>query len=1055
MKHVVRTFLFIAALLMCAPVPAQVKSKKVDTPVTIYGNVKNTKGIPLHGVEVTVQDSFINTDTDENGDFVIETTIGSVLAFSLLYYNDSYQLISSDDRLQIFMEEAPRGASTRDDIMMSYGMTKKRNVTGSIASVSGDELWETKKAPVGSGLSGRVVGLTARTSSGNPGFDETSFFVRGVRTLARAGQNSVSYKSVCQPLVLVDGFERDFTNLNPDEIASLSILKDAVATAIYGHRAANGVILVTTKRAQTNKRTIDFKYNFGVITPTNCMPDFVDSATYAEWFNEARVNDGYDPIYTQQEIDTYRNHTSPLAYPDTDFQQECFNTHALQHQASLTMSGGNQTAKYFVALGYLNQGSLYNTFKGLNTDFDVPANFNRYNIRSNADVKLAKWLTFTMDVAGIIKLTDMPAVSESAMYDAFHIPANQYPLYFYGYNPDLNKERLMIGGNSVYKDNPFGYLAMAGVYTKTYRYYNTTAKFDVDLSSLTKGLSFEAVGYLDGYNYYQVSMSRTFRVWQVMEDFRGNQSYEHYGTEGTLGRGASYDWKRYYGFGGKLKYNTDWDDHALNSMAYYNFRAIQVKQNDQSDYKYQDFGVWTSYSYKKRYYLDFILDDSTSDKYYYTDNKYAIMPTVGAAWIISSEDFMKDAKWINYLKLKASYGITGNCDYTFVDFNGIAERYPARVRYYASNNCQSFGVNPSGHWVIREGRVPNEDITIEKSALANIALEGQLFNDRLTFDAEVWHDHRYDIFTCGQDIYPEIIGLVLDAHSSNYDRMPITNNGLVNSKGVEFMLGWEDHVGDFHYGISGFVTKQTSTIVSMNEPYRMYDNLIQTGNRVGDSYGLHALGLFKDWDDINNSPVQKFGLVQPGDIKYYDANGDNVIDTNDYVRLEGTNQEPLTSFAMHLSAGWKNWTLSAYIQGVTDVTLYASEDVHRAFYDDGTAQYWMSNRFHYNADGTSNFETADYPRFTSLSNENNWRASDYWFYDASYIRLKNVELSYAIPSKLFKKTALDHARVYVNAYNPYCWDYLKKYRIDPEDHFAGHSRYPMTRLFNVGVDLSF
>lgn len=1050
MKKILHVIVLLSLVLTCAPFSsAQNKKANTSQPVTVYGSVKSTKGIPLQGVEVTVQDSFTKTSTDETGDFSIETTIGSVLVFSTEYFNDSFITVTSKDRIQVLMEEAPIGASSRDNIMMPYGMTKKRNVTGSIASISGEELSQTKKAPIGSGLSGLVMGLTARTSTGAPGYDESTFLVRGVRSLAKAGTNSVTFNSVCEPLILVDGFERDFTNLNPDEIESLSILKDAASTAIYGQRAANGVILVTTKRGQTNKRTIDFKYNYGLLTPTDCLPDYVDAATYAEWYNEARRNDGYADIYTPDDIELYKNQKSPWTHPDVNYMDECLKDMAAQHQASLSMAGGNRNARYFVSLGYLNQGSLYNTFPGMNPDFQSPSSYNRYNVRANADVNLTNWLTFSMDVSGRIEERDVPKMSSSTLFNTFHTPANQFPLYFYGMEPSLKKEILMIGGNSVYQTNPFALLAWCGEALHTKRYFQVTAKFDADLETITKGLSAEAYVNLDGYGSYDVEKGRTYSVWQYTEDFEKNPVYTQYGTDGTLSTSSDYDIKRYLGFGGKLKYDRQWGSHSFNSMAYFDYRTIQVRLNNQSDYKYEDMGIWASYNFRQKYYIDFTGDISGSDKYYYTDHRRVFMPTVGASWIISSEDFMKGAKWINYLKLKASYGITGNCNYDFLDLAGTAEeRYPARVRYWVTTSGNYFGTSLTSVDITREGRMANPDIDLEKSAMANVALEGSLFNNRLYFDAEAWHDHRYNIFANAVGTFPKLIG-VFDGN------MPITNTGIVNSKGIEFMLDWNDKIGDFSYGIGGYFTKMTSKIMDMGEPYRAYDNLVQTGNRVGDSYGLHCVGLFQDQADIDNSPEQRFGVVQPGDLKYADINGDGFVDTNDFIRLEGTNNQPLTNFAFHFMVGYKNLSLSAYIQGATDVTSYLSMDSMRAFYDNGSAQYFMEGRFRTFEDGTTNAATATYPRFTTMANDNNWRASDYWFYDTSYLRLKNVELSYTLPQKMTRKSSIDKARIYINGNNLYCWSYVKKFHIDPEDHGAGHDSYPMTKLFNVGIDLSF
>ena len=1051
MKHNhIKLFPIVLALLICFQVSDMQAQSKKNQPkdFTVYGNVRSEKGIPLMGVSISVQDSFYDTESDENGDFSITIpSIGSVLAFETEYYQMFFQTVTSDGYLNIVMKEAPMGQGARDKVNMPYRTTQKRNVTAAVSTIGSDDLEKSKVTSIGNALSGRLPGMTSRQYSGRPGYDEATFRIRGVRTLLDGASNAETVYGVASPLIIVDGFERNFAELDPAEIESFSVLKDAAATAIYGIRGANGVILVNTKRGETNKRSIDFKYNEGVLTPTDCLPDFVDSYTYAKWYNEARINDGYSPVYTQEDLNLYKSGASPLTHPNNDYYGTFLNKTAPQRKASLAMKGGNQVARYFVVLGYTYQGGLYN-FQDFNPDFSTKTNYSRYNIRSNIDVNLTKWLTFTADVAGRIEERKYVDSDTDAIMDALHTPANAYPISFYGIEPNLNKEIFMLGGNSVYKNNPLGILAYKGYAENTRRYYQVTGRLKADLGDvITPGLSAEFSGHLDGYNNYIVTKSRNFLVWQYGKDLDGNDTYTSFGSETSLTAEGSYDTQRYYGMDANIKYSRDFGRHSVNAMLLWTQNLTQFRQNNQADYRFQNFAFWANYSYANKYFLDISGGYSGCDKFYYTNHRRTFTPAVALAWIISEENFMKGLNALDYLKLRASYGLSDNNEYTFVDINSNDERYPARERWWTGSGYQYFGISRTSQTYAMEGRMPNPDVTLEKAAMANLGLEGSLFQHRLNFDLEIWHEHRYDIYTAPLGRFPNVLGL-LDG------RLPISNDGVVNSQGIEFEASWSDKVGRFSYSIGGNVAYMDSRIIDMSEPFREYDNLVQTGKRVRQDYGLVCLGLFKDWDDIANSPEQQFGTYQPGDLKYKDINGDGIIDTNDFTDI-GMGRDPRLAFALNLAFAYRGFDLSLLFQGTGAQSLYAYNDSMRAFYDNGTAQYFMENRYQTYEDGSNNWATATYPRFTSQSNDNNWRVSDYWFKDATFLRLKNAELGYTFPEKWFGKTNLDRARIYVNAYNAFTISHVSEYHLDPEDWLAGSYRYPQTRIFNIGIDLTF
>ena len=1067
MKHYIyKTLTLILALVLCAPLaPAQTKKKAKEQPVTISGNVVNEKGLPMMGVRITVQDSFIDTESDEFGDFTITVpSIGAVLVFNTDYYYELQQTVTSAEGFyRIVLKEAPAGQGTYDVVRMPYRDTKKRDLNASIFTVGSEELDKSKVTSLGNALSGRVLGMTSRQYAGQPGSDEATYRIRGVRTLFGGNTNGVSCYGVSTPLIIVDGFERTFDDLDANEIESFSVLKDAAATAIYGIRGANGVILVTTKRGFTNKRTIEVKYNEGILSPLDCFPDYVDSYRFASWYNEALVNDGKSPIYTEQDLALYQTGQSPLTHPNVDFYDEVFNKYASQRKASITMSGGNQIARYFVLLGYTFQDGLYK-YQDFNPDFSTKTNFSKINARANLDISLAKWLTVSTTISGRIMEQKYPYYSSSystfagEILDVCHTPPNAYPVSFTGIDPDLQQEAFMLGGNAEYDSNPLGLLAFRGYNERTYRYYQITGRAKADLSEfVTPGLTVEFAGHLDGYNSYRVEKSRSFRVWSYSQNAAGDDVYTPYGTETSLSSSGAYGTTRYYGVDAEIKYNRVLGDHAFNAMAAWNRRLEVLASNNKSDYRTENIALWASYGFKNRYFLDLTACLSGSEKFYQTDTPRTLFPAVAASWVISGENFMKEARFVDYLKLRASAGISGNSEYSFTDINGDDERYPARERWWISGTSSGylhFGTAATAMTLAYEGRMANPDAVIEKAAMFNLALEGTLFNHQLDFDLEGWFERRYDAYTAAVGTYPKVLG-VLD------DRMPITNDGIVHSAGVEFMLNWHRQIGKFKYSILGQISYNDNKIIEMGEPYREYENLWQTGNRTRMDYGLHFLGFFKDQADVDNSPVQNLGAYGIGDMKYEDVNGDGVVDTNDFVPI-GNGRDPRLSAGLNLNIEYAGFGIDVLLQGTALQTNFLNMDSMRAFYYDttkkviSTAQNWMEGRVVINPDGTSNAATATYPKFSlGTYQENNYRASDFWMADASYFRIKNIALSYTFPKKWLRGVALDNVKVYLNAYNPFTFSYMSKYHLDPEDWLAGSSRYPQTKLYSVGIDLTF
>ena len=1049
MKNFLHKLMILCMLFSFLGTTAEAKSrqkKAKDIPITVQGVVKNAQGIEMVGVEVTLQESFTYTETDEDGLFTITVPkAGSIIVFSEPYYDQLQVVVKDGEFMNITMVEAD--AKSNDILQMPYYETTLRANTAAVTTVTTDALNSSPVSSLGSALSGKTPGLVIRDRVGAPGVDNVMFRVRGIRTLMEAGLNSFTKGGASYPLILVDGFERDFTQLDAEEIESISVLKDAAATALYGLRAANGVIMATTKKGQLNRRTIDLDISSGFVTPTK-LPNFLGSYDYARLYNEALINDGLKPVYTEEDIEKYRTGSSPLTHPDVDYYDEFLGEAAFQHKTTLSMSGGNRAVRYFVHLGYTLEKTLLRR-DDENPDFKTKNRYSRYNLRSNVDVNLAKWLVLNANIAGRIQDRRYPngGVDEMmGVLSTYH--SNAFPLSFIGVDPSLNKEILMLGGNSIYQSNPLGLSSYYGYNETTERYYQLTASLNGDLSQfITPGLKFQFRFYMDGYNLYRVNKSRSFRVWEYSEKADGTPVYKSYGSETSLSSAGYYSVNRQNGLDAKLSYDRTFGKHNVSAFLSYDHTRIEFVKANSSDQKWQGFNAKASYSYDNRFYFDVIANYSGSDRFFYTNNKKELYPAVSGAWVMSEEKFMKGSRnWLDYLKLRASWGITGNDEYTYTDVNGIEERYPARARWWTTSGSQYFGTSLSQEGLlIKEGRTPNFDIETEKARMINLGIDAEMFNHRLSLGVDFWQEHRTKIYNVSEGSLPSLVGMF-------ETRLPIMNDGEMKSKGFEVTLNWQDKVGDFTYGIGGYVDYNENKIINMGEPLRGYPNLVQTGDPVCVDYGLISLGLFKDWDDINNSPVQEFGSYQPGDIKYKDVNEDGVVNSNDITKIsEGA--YPRLNGALNLFFGYRGLDLSILLQGAALRDTYLNNAAMWAFYDGQNISEVALGRYQTFEDGTNNWETATYPRLTTLNSENNWRCSTYWMKDASYLRLKNVELGYNFPRRMLEKVNIYGLRIYAKAQNVGVLTGLDYF--DPEDTGAGVSSYPFLRTFNFGVQVKF
>lgn len=1042
-RYLMVTIIVLLALAVSVP---EASGQRSQTPITVEGVVRNDQNLPVMGARVFLQESTTFATTDEFGNFSIDVPgLNSIINIEAEGFNSLTVTIVENKFLELTLEYSIEGQGIGDKINIPWGITDRRSITGSVATISHDELRKSPVMSLATAVSGQLPGFTVVQGAGSPGLESVSWRIRGLRTLENGGMNNMEKGGVGEPIVLVDGFERDFSDLDASEIASLSVLKDAAATALYGIRGANGVILVTTKRGQANKRTIDLELSSGVVSPTR-LPKFLDAYDYANLFNEARINDGLDapsePFYSAADLEKFRTGSDPITHPNVDFYDEFIKPHALQTKAALTLSGGNQIVRYFVSLAYNSQDGLYDRTDE-NTLFETKTKYSRYNTRVNLDIAITKRLSAAINLAGRIEDRRYPYDSESNIFgDLSGTPPTAYPLSFTGIDPNLNKEAFMLGGNSTYTTNPLGRLSYRGFREDTRRYYQIGTILKYDLGFITDGLNLNFEFNADGYNYYRVSQYMNYRVWDRVIQPDMSVVYTGFNTPSSLSRTYGSNTNTSTGFNTYASYDKEFGDHGFKALAMWRRWTTVYPQANQANQKIEDFAFRGNYSFRNRYFFEGTMSVSGSENFFLGAQPRFYLPSVSAGWIISDEQFMDNVNFVQFLKLRGSWGLTANHEYAYTDPNGYKYRYAYRDRWWSQNYQIAFGAALA--WfdpVIREGVIPNRGITAEKARMINIGIESSHFDNRLSFSTDVWFEKRFDIYTRGEGSVPLVFGALLS-------NLPIGNEGIVFSKGFETTLGWRESRPGFTYWVNGMVDFWTNKIDFMAEPYKEDPYRVETGGLIRQNFGLVALGLFKDQADIDNSPNQLFGPYQPGDIKYKDMNDDGVIDANDYSAI-GYSEFPQLSYAMDMGIAIRNFDFSILLQGSSMKSFYMNNNAVRAFYNKGSVTDYALNRY----TDEASWSTADYPRLTTVANDNNWRISTFWLKDATFLRVKNLEIGYNLPMATARKLGMYGMRVYINGYNLLSLDNFKKF--DPEDPSAGISKYPMVSIVNLGVNLKF
>ena len=990
----------------------------------VKGQVIDATGEPLIGVNISVIGGTEGTITDIDGHFSFRADdLNGVLVVSFVGMETQEIPMKGKGTFDIVLKSS--NTLLEEVQVVAYGAQKKVTLTGSISSVNTDELLKVPTASIGNMLSGVLSGVSSIQSSGQPGGDDPDVFIRGISTL-----NTMNAK----PLYLVDGVERSFFQIDPNEVENITILKDASSTAVFGVRGANGVIIVTTKRGKEGKAKINASFSYGIQTPTR-MPEFVNSYDYATFLNEAYTNDGKDPKFTPEAVEAFRTHSNPIIYPDTDWMELLFKSSAPQTQGNVNISGGTERVRYFISMGMLDQKGF---FKNHDTRYDANFNFNRYNYRANLDIDFTKTTLVAINMGGRVEKRNFPRSGDDI---------NQLFRRIYWATPFSGPgivDGKWIKGNSQYLpvglSDGLGNIYGRGYGSKTTNVVNLDLALTQKLDFITKGLQFKIkVAYNSGYDHTKerATSIESYQPWYrkdvtwmehpagsdpnevvyIQDGEAGLISYaESFGKSRDWYAEASFDWKRDFGL------------HHLSALALYNQSKTYYPDSDYPGIPRGYVGLVgrVTYDYDNKYLIEGNVGYNGSENFA-PGHRFGFFPAFSLGWVASEESFF-NVSFIDYLKLRASYGLVGN------DQIG-GDRFLYLSLWESADDAEFGYPNSSGAGGgTKEKRTGNEVLTWEKAKKYNFGFDTRMFNNKLELTADVFFERRENILT-SVDIIPGTYGgPAIQA-----------NAGVVENKGMEFDVTWRDRIGkNFEYFVGGNYSFARNKIVEKPESPQAYDYLYATGRRVGQSFGYVALGLFQSEEEILESPTQ-FGVpLYPGDIKYMDINGDGVIDSNDRYPI-GFHNVPEMFYSFKLGFSYKRLDFSCLFQGAGNVT-YNFQNSNIPFNNEGSTPIteWLDR-------WTPENRGASLPRISyTRPGNNNYQHSTFWQKNGNYLRLKNVEIGYKIPERWIGVIGAENARLYVNGTNLLTWDNVPVY--DPENT---ETKYPLMRIINFGVKVTF
>jgi TonB-linked SusC/RagA family outer membrane protein len=1010
--------------------------------ITITGQLMDEQGGELIGVSIFVKgNTRLGTSSDSDGRFrLANIPKGSTIVFSFIGF-ETYELLANESKEKMKVVLKDKVSDFEEVQIVSLGTQRKITTTGAISTINVKDL-QVPATSLSNMLGGRVPGIIAVQRSGQPGSNFSEFWVRGISTFGASAS----------ALILIDGVEGNLDNIDPSDIESFSVLKDASATAVYGMRGANGVVVVTTKRGKAGNLKLNFKAN-STYTKSARMPQYVEAFDYATLANEARLGRGQAAIYSPVELELFKNNLDPDLYPNTNWRDIILKDDTRYTQYNLNISGGGTGARYYMSLGYLNQEGIFNQDKNVNL-YDVNTNYSKYNFRANVDVDLTKTTKLALNLDDAIGLQNSPAYATDNSF-LWETQANVTPVSIPLRYSNGQLAGYGIGGTT---PSPYYLLNYTGFRKTNTNTVNAKLSLDQDLNSLVQGLTARG---LFSWTYFGSNTASHPKM--GVESFQAS-AISGRGNDGKLittrtimasdaGYGQSSLITRQMYMEGQVNYARSFNAvHNVTGLVHVYRQEDITSDLNAYDSPYmsiiplrtQAISGRVTYSYKDTYLLEGNAGYSGSENFK-PGEQYGFFPALSAGWIPTQYTWVKEhLKFLDYFKIRGSWGKVGNAKITNPSNNNKLVRFPYQTIFTA-------GGNDWGNTLV-ENKVGTSGLKWQTSTKYDLGLDVKFLKNKfdLTVDG---------FLTEADDIYQQRVSIPDEVGAA---QAPYLNVGSMKSWGMDGNLTYFENLGkDFSLTLKGNFTIARSKVThweqsGINFPYQSYADV-----PLGVQRGLIAMGLFKDAADVANSPIQTFmSNYLPGDIKYKDVNGDGVINTDDIVPLNYSNV-PRVIYGFATALTWKKWSFNVFFTGQNQVAYFLGGAGYYPFSGQSTGNVLsivadQNNRWvPATVSGTTATENPDarFPRLTYGANNNNNQSSTFWMADASFLRLKNVEVAYRLENKLLKRYGIASTTFSLVGDNLKVWDKVKLW--DPEQASNNGAVYPLQRMYTLQMFVSF
>lgn len=1003
----------------------------------VTGVVKDATGETVIGASVVEKGTTNGVITDFDGVFKLTVSENAVLQISYIGYQTQEVKVAGKTTLDITLREDTE--MLEEVVVVGYGAQKKESVIGAISQVTSKDLLSTPSANISQAISGKITGVITSQTSGAPGADDAQIYIRGRATFA----------GDAQPLVLVDGVERSFSQIAPDDIETISVLKDASATAVYGVRGANGVMLITTKRGKEQKPVVSLTANWQIQSPTR-KDTYLDSYQSVMLLEEALANDGLPSQFSADDIEMYRRSVAgelsgrdAMLYPNVDWYDQVLSNTAPAQRYNVSVTGGTKRMRYYASGEFYDQKSIVKNLSNDQFGNTSSPGFRRYSFRANTDFFLTTDLTFSVNFGTRFEERRGPNTNDSdpnyseIFYELNHTPGWLFPVSYS--IPNGESTRTLYAGTSQYQNNIVARLTEAGYYKSTNVVNETNFIVDYKMDWLTEGLSVKGMLSFDYENLHRNNYTRNFATYELNDpaNYESLTAYNKFNTDTELTHGSEFTsiYKLY--MEAQVNYARKFGKHDVTAMALY----MQNDYRSKADLakRYQGLVGRVTYAWDDRYLAEFNAGYNGSENFM-KGKRFGFFPAFSIGWRLSNEPFMqKYSDWLNNLKIRASYGQVGNDVY---QVNGVQQRFLYEQKWSQITNDYYFGT--TGQTGIYDAQYPNYGVTWERAHKYNVGIEFGFFNGMLTGNVDVFYEKRNDILTTYLT-RPEWVGVVMAA----------ANLGKTKNQGYEIELKHSNHIGsDFHYTIGFNFSHARNEILSMDEPSIKTDYRKREGHPINQYFGLICDGYVIQADlDSDNLPDSRFSSdVKVGDLKYRDMNQDGFIDDRDETFI-GYSDIPENMYALNLSANYKNWGFSVMFQGVDHVSRYYDAEAMFAFINGGKVKEHHLERWNPAESEAYNLAHAKYPLLHYNDyGDHNQRQNSYFLKNGAFLRLKNIELSYTLPERWSHKVGMSDCRLYINANNLVTWDHLDGLT-DPESN--GSNRFPIMKTVNFGVNIKF